>query len=54
MLHRKEYKAIAEIIKSSKDKQEIADKLSSYFAQDNPLFIQSKFLTACGIGVELN
>jgi len=57
MLHRKEYKAIAQIIKDVKEwtKEDIATlalqdlscRLADYLQNDNPLFNKSKFLEAC-------
>lgn len=55
MLHRKEYKAIAEILKQGKWIEneggsayyDIRDKLADYFASDNPLFNRAKFIKAC-------
>ena len=64
MLSRKDYKAIAEIIKyeytrydnTCEDDTEgkatttsIAGLLSGYFTTDNPQFNKQKFLDACGL-----
>jgi len=47
MLHKKEYKAIAEILKYNTEKQDIIDKLADYFASDNPNFDRERFIDAC-------
>lgn len=50
----KDYKAIAEIIRANNrhranDAEYIALEIANYFALQNPRFIRSKFLQACGI-----
>lgn len=61
MFTRQHYKAIAEIIKSTREAMDdrcewyhavntIECKLKEYFEQDNPLFNRQKFLEACEIG----
>lgn len=52
MMARKHYKAIAEIIKENRLKDDTASwrmikKLADYFAIDNPRFDRQKFITAC-------
>ena len=64
MLSRKDYKAIAEIIKheftryddTGEDDSEgklttisIAGQLAGYFTRDNPRFILNRFMKACGL-----
>lgn len=54
MLSRKDYKAIAEIMKTESRGYEtipdrISEKLADYFAQDNPRFDRDRFLAACGL-----
>lgn len=63
MLSRKDYKVIAEIIKTSRREEgtttmlstewvgprNIATRLADYFAQDNPRFDRDQFLAACGL-----
>lgn len=58
MLNRKHYKAIAEIVKDEKMREQaygaanlavLASHLADYFAQDNPWFDRSRFLEACGL-----
>lgn len=46
---RRHYIAIANIIKNSLDKNEIAMLMADMFKQDNPAFDRMKFLTACGV-----
>jgi hypothetical protein len=48
MIHRKDYKRIAEIIKESESKEELIGLLISYFKQDNLLFDENKFKEAIG------
>jgi hypothetical protein len=55
MLTKKHFEKIAEVISnhlnegSGLEAEHIADDLSSYFAEDNPLFDRARFLKACGI-----
>ena len=49
---KKHFKAIAEIIKYSEDKQDIMIKLANYFAQENPRFDRERFVDACLIMAE--
>ena len=63
MFTRQHYKAIANIIEKHTDeindevhnhymivpRNTLINELADYFAQDNPLFDQDKFLKACGI-----
>lgn len=55
MLTRKDYKAIAEIIKANTNNEcaagayNIGLELADYFAKDNPRFDKDKFLKACGL-----
>jgi len=51
-MNEKHYKAIAEIIKKNRAKNNAASwrmitKLANYFTIDNPRFDRQKFLTAC-------
>ena len=46
---KKDYVAIAEVIKLFDTKREIILGLSAYFMIDNPRFSPDKFFTACGI-----
>jgi len=46
---RKHFNAIAEIIKTSEDKSEIARKLAQFCKTQNFNFDTYRFLTACGI-----
>jgi DNA-binding MurR/RpiR family transcriptional regulator len=51
MLTKKDYKAIAEIIRSAGYKwlylKRISSDLADYFEQDNPAFDRAKFINAC-------
>ena len=53
MFTRKQYKAIAKLIKESTlysfDGVLIANEFADYFAKDNPRFDRDKFLSACGV-----
>lgn len=59
MLHRKDYEAIAVIVKSSTkttsdivtyvSKSQLCHELADYFATDNSQFDRERFLSACGI-----
>lgn len=60
MMTRKDYRAIADILKNERSTFEegddgyalliiLANQISHYMAQDNPRFNRSKFLTACGV-----
>lgn len=62
MLTRPHYKAIAEIFRFNRENIEgalntmdleecIARDLVEYFAEDNPRFNRSQFMTACGLEV---
>lgn len=46
---KKDYVAVAAIIKSSADKKTIAERLAAHYAKDNALFDRDRFLTACGL-----
>ena len=59
MLTRKDYKAIAGIIRNDYQVstesvkfclRDMIDRLSQYFATDDPRFDRQKFLDACGLG----
>ena len=61
MLTRKHFKAVAEIIRTSRDviitystnkpaECDVADNLADYFATQNPRFDRERFLAACGLG----
>ena len=43
MLHRRQYKEIARIIRESKGKKNLVDNLIQFFKEDNPLFDEEKF-----------
>lgn len=59
MLHRKDYKAIAGIIRQSYQDEptqsgrgaviQLAGSFANMLANDNPLFDRERFMTACGI-----
>lgn len=61
MLTKKHFKAIAEIIRTSRDviitytsnkpiaECDVAEHLADYFATQNPRFDRQKFLDACGL-----
>ena len=55
MLTRKDYKAIAEIVKRQVEDESgdiailTAYDLADYFAQENPRFARGVFLEACGL-----
>lgn len=47
-LSRKHYKAIAEIIRVCKTKNEVMECLANYFEEDNAWFDRFRFYEACG------
>ena len=47
MMSRKHYKAVAEILKYTDEKQDIMLKLADMFEKDNPNFDREKFIDAC-------
>lgn len=58
MTSRKDYKAIAEIIKNNYDVstepvrfmlRDMTDQIAQYFASDNPQFDRLKFVDVCGM-----
>lgn len=48
MLTKKYFKAIANIIKHAKDKEDLIDLFVNYCRYDNPEFNERKFREACG------
>jgi hypothetical protein len=65
MLHKKEYKIIAEAIANANNEAKrsntdnfilyhLVGYLSSAFVRDNPLFNEGKFLFACGLDYKKN
>jgi hypothetical protein len=46
VLHKKVYNRIAEILRESGSKEQIAERLADYFSEDNPRFVRSKFMSA--------
>ena len=61
MMSRKDYKAIAEIIRQERKEEfciddipvhSLIDSLCSYFQQDNPRFDKDKFIVACRLDNE--
>lgn len=48
MTSKKDYVAIAKIIRYSLTKAELILKLTKYFKDDNPKFNGDKFIEACG------
>jgi hypothetical protein len=59
MLHRKDYKKVADILKKTTEGLQnntidepvryIAHNLANMFKEDNPLFDYNKFFVACGL-----
>lgn len=47
MLHKKQYKKIAEILVYSKNKKDFIDNLMEFFKKDNPDFDIYRFKEAC-------
>ncbi len=47
--HKKQYKALAQILHESATKPEITKKLIELFEKDNPLFDLEKFQKASGL-----
>lgn len=46
---RQHYNLIANVIKSSRTKEEIVSRLADIFGEDNPNFIRDKFLQVAGV-----
>lgn len=46
---RRHYQTIADILRTSKTKDDIATQLANMFEEDNPLFLRDKFFKAAGI-----
>lgn len=46
-MSRKNYEAIAKILKEAKYRDNIIDDLADYFEDDNPNFNRDRFIAAC-------
>ena len=46
MLHKKQYRKIAEILAFSNSKKDLIDNLIDFFREDNPCFNEHKFKEA--------